>query len=165
MATHSRMLAWRIPGSEEPGHLQSMRSQRVRHDWSELACMHEGKKQKSHKTKNNKTPNLKELKIPWKRSQPNHSSFAVSAFEGYFTTRKVHIIHYWESECMMNRIASAISNRSTTERDLNKAATCYLTKQEVQRCHPGACEFGGPSRREVSFLLPLCHWRGWHCLP
>ena len=32
MATHSRMLAWRIPGTEEPGGLQSMGSQRVRHD-------------------------------------------------------------------------------------------------------------------------------------
>ena len=32
MATHSSMLAWRIPWTEEPGGLQSMRSQRVRHD-------------------------------------------------------------------------------------------------------------------------------------
>ena len=33
MATHSRILAWRIPWTEEPGGLQSMRSQRVGHDW------------------------------------------------------------------------------------------------------------------------------------
>ena len=32
MATHSRTLAWRIPGTEEPGKLQSMGSQRVGHD-------------------------------------------------------------------------------------------------------------------------------------
>ena len=32
MATHSSILAWRIPWIEEPGGLQSMRSQRVRHD-------------------------------------------------------------------------------------------------------------------------------------
>ena len=32
MATHSSMLAWRIPWTEEPGGLQSMDSQRVRHD-------------------------------------------------------------------------------------------------------------------------------------
>ena len=31
-ATHSSILAWRIPWSEEPGRLQSMESQRVRHD-------------------------------------------------------------------------------------------------------------------------------------
>ena len=32
MATHSSVLAWRITWTEEPGDLQSMRSQRVRHD-------------------------------------------------------------------------------------------------------------------------------------
>ena len=31
-ATHSSFLAWRTPWTEEPGGLQSMRSQRVRHD-------------------------------------------------------------------------------------------------------------------------------------
>ena len=34
MATHSRILAWRITRKEEPGGLQSMGSQRVRHDWA-----------------------------------------------------------------------------------------------------------------------------------
>ena len=34
MATHSSILAWRIPWREEPGRLQSMGSQRVRHDWA-----------------------------------------------------------------------------------------------------------------------------------
>ena len=34
MATHSRTLAWKIPWTEEPGRLQSMGSQRVRHDWA-----------------------------------------------------------------------------------------------------------------------------------
>ena len=32
MATHSRILAWRIPWIEEPGRLQSLVSKRVRHD-------------------------------------------------------------------------------------------------------------------------------------
>ena len=32
MATHSSTLAWKIPWTEEPGGLQSMGSQRVRHD-------------------------------------------------------------------------------------------------------------------------------------
>ena len=32
MATHSSILAWKIPWMEEPDRLQSMRSQRVRHD-------------------------------------------------------------------------------------------------------------------------------------
>ena len=33
-ATHSSILAWKIPRMEEPGRLQSMGSQRVRHDWA-----------------------------------------------------------------------------------------------------------------------------------
>ena len=33
MATHSSILAWKIPWTEESGRLQSMGSQRVRHDW------------------------------------------------------------------------------------------------------------------------------------
>ena len=33
MATHSSIIAWRIPWTEEPGGLQSMGSQRIGHDW------------------------------------------------------------------------------------------------------------------------------------
>ena len=38
MATHSSVLAWRIPWTEEPGGLLSMGSHRVGHDWSDLAA-------------------------------------------------------------------------------------------------------------------------------
>ena len=47
MATHSSVLAWRIPGMGEPGGLLSMGSHRVRHDWSGLpfpSPMQESKK-------------------------------------------------------------------------------------------------------------------------
>ena len=40
MATHSGVLAWRIPGMVEPGGLPSMGSHRVGHDWSYLAVRH-----------------------------------------------------------------------------------------------------------------------------
>ena len=36
MATHSSVLAWRIPGMGEPGRLTSMGSHRVVHDWRDL---------------------------------------------------------------------------------------------------------------------------------
>ena len=39
MATHSSILAWRIPRTEEPGRLQSIESHRVRHDWRDLEHM------------------------------------------------------------------------------------------------------------------------------
>ena len=38
MATHSSVLAWRIPGTGELGGLPSMGSHRVGHDWSDLAA-------------------------------------------------------------------------------------------------------------------------------
>ena len=38
MATHSSILTWRIPGTEEPVGLPSVGSHRVRHDWSDLAA-------------------------------------------------------------------------------------------------------------------------------
>ena len=37
MATHSSILAWRIPWTEEPGRLQSIGSQRAEHNWGDLA--------------------------------------------------------------------------------------------------------------------------------
>ena len=39
MATHSSVLAWRIPGTGEPGGLPSMGSHSVGHDWSDLAAV------------------------------------------------------------------------------------------------------------------------------
>ena len=38
MATHSSVLAWRIPGTAEPGGLLSMGLLSVGHDWSDLAA-------------------------------------------------------------------------------------------------------------------------------
>ena len=48
MASHSSVLAWRIPGTVEPGGLQSMGLHRVRHDWSNLAA----EQQHAHKNTN-----------------------------------------------------------------------------------------------------------------
>ena len=43
MATHSTILAWRIPRTEEPGRLQSWESQRVRHNWAtDSQCVYVG---------------------------------------------------------------------------------------------------------------------------
>ena len=43
MATHSCILAWRIPWMEEPGGLQPMGSQRVGHDWATLHAHRESR--------------------------------------------------------------------------------------------------------------------------
>ena len=52
MATHSSILAWRIPRTEEPGGLQLIGLQRVGHKWSDLA----------HRQNFFKTPKHKKLK-------------------------------------------------------------------------------------------------------
>ena len=46
MATHSSVLAWRIPGTGEPGGLPTMGSHRVGHDWSDLASKQASKQAK-----------------------------------------------------------------------------------------------------------------------
>ena len=38
MASHSGILAWRVPGTEVPGGLPSMGSHRVGQDWGDLAA-------------------------------------------------------------------------------------------------------------------------------
>ena len=42
MATHSSVLAWRIPGTGEPGGMPSLGSHRVGHDLSDLAAAASG---------------------------------------------------------------------------------------------------------------------------
>ena len=51
MATHSGVLAWRIPGTGEPGGLPSMGSHGVGHDWSNLAAAAAGTKNRKNKKK------------------------------------------------------------------------------------------------------------------
>ena len=62
MATHSSVLAWRIPGTGEPGGLPSMGSHRVGHDWetslSLFTFMHWRRKWQP-------TPKKKKKRIPW----------------------------------------------------------------------------------------------------
>ena len=47
MATHSSTLSWKIPWTEEPGRLQSMGSQTIRHDWATSLWFLKGKKRYS----------------------------------------------------------------------------------------------------------------------
>ena len=51
MATHSSILAWRIPQMGEPGEIQSMGLQGIRYDWNDLALRHTRETSQSEKTK------------------------------------------------------------------------------------------------------------------
>ena len=59
MATHSSVLAWRIPGTGEPGGLLSMGLHRVGHDWSDLAAA-------AAKLVSDGSRSWNQLRLPWK---------------------------------------------------------------------------------------------------
>ena len=61
MATHSSILAWRIPGTEEPSGLPSMGLHRIRHDWSNLAAAAAVCRKKIIMIKNCLNPSSKDL--------------------------------------------------------------------------------------------------------
>ena len=82
MATHSSVLAWRIPGTGEPHGLPSMGSHRVGHDWSDLAAAAAGIPRASLVAQMVKhLPAMQETRfdhwvrrIPWKKQVATHSS-------------------------------------------------------------------------------------------
>ena len=68
MATHSSILAWKIPWTWEPGGLWSMGSQRVRHDWidstySTDACLHSRSKEIHHEGPSHQTSVLLQAEV------------------------------------------------------------------------------------------------------
>ena len=68
MATHSSVLAWRIPGMVEPGRLPSMGSHRVGHDWSNLAAA------AAWQTQKQETPSVSSANLFTQMLTPPHSS-------------------------------------------------------------------------------------------
>ena len=71
MVTHPSVLAWRIPGTGEPGGLPSLGSHRVRHDWSDLAAV----AAKSQMT----LSSIPSLFTPWQTPSPMRNS-SIPAF-------------------------------------------------------------------------------------
>ena len=80
MATHSSVLAWRIPGMGEPGGMPSMGSHRVRHNWSDLA---EAAAQRNRVKKNGeKRPETSLLMTPCALVRSKRPSFKNNAALG-----------------------------------------------------------------------------------
>ena len=72
MATHSSVLAWRIPGMGEPGGLPPMGSHWVRHDWSDLAAAAAAPK-RSYSQAFNLCQNASTCKL-WRKGHFSHIS-------------------------------------------------------------------------------------------
>ena len=108
MATHSSILAWRIPWTEEPGGLQSMGSQRVRRDWEANAHSHINLKnfQLSFKSEGEKIElsdfNLK--KITWP-SNTYTTKFRLLLWLSFFNIKEIYTVltlSLCKSSCMIS---------------------------------------------------------------
>ena len=94
MVTHSSILAWRIPWTEEPGGPQSIGSQRGEYDWSDLACtkvligkivsqLDFSKSQFNYKLRSSLAAHL------------HFRSFLFSHFAFFFTTQRSYLMDYF----------------------------------------------------------------------
>ena len=91
MATYSSVLAWRIPGTEEPGGLRSVGSHRVGHDWSNLAAAaaagwsKRGENKPRRGSKKTRSRLIKGIFLK-RRSQPQGLSVTQSSWNYYHIT-------------------------------------------------------------------------------
>ena len=67
MATHSNILAWRIPWTEETGGLQSIGCQRVRRDWTCMTCTVRGREKKKSLLNSLLISNVFRVKTSWNK--------------------------------------------------------------------------------------------------
>ena len=94
MATHSSVLAWRIPGTGEPGGLPSMGSHRVGHDWSDLASSSSSKCLKICSDSHPKPkPNL------WSFVQSNQDVFKYYFIVSYRILQFLCVYVCWLTSC------------------------------------------------------------------
>ena len=112
MATHSSVLAWRIPGIGEPSGLPSMGSHRVGHDWSDLAAAAAAQsKPKYFEPKSDNSHYLREF-----------NSFSYSS----------SIISYVLTEALVYVSGSVLSAQRTTDRIL---ASLWFTVLQRKQTH------------------------------
>ena len=105
MATHSSVLAWRIPGTGEPAGLPSMGSHRVGHNWSDLAAAWETQvrslsKEDPLEQEMATHSNILAKKIPWTEEPGGLQSTGSQKSQTWFndwtyTTQMIHsALHY-----------------------------------------------------------------------
>ena len=109
MATHSSVLAWRIPGTGEPGGLLSMGSHRVRHDWSDLAATAAAA-----------------CSLPWFSGRQEFPGLSLS-FK-VRTTNNNHIWYFLNTYCVLGSVMDIVS--------FNSWQTCEIEdRTESQRAN------------------------------
>ena len=176
MATHSSILAWRIPWTEEPGGLQSKGLQRVRHDWATLHAHKERRTVTGGRTR--KAKPLKSHLPPSHPFMPGHNSpgnpvwaerdqemcsgspepfFMLVTSPQNFQTQSATLVQ-WFSNFSPVRVTS----RSLTQKLLGSGLQlpCHLrditrTRESTLSGYAGAKTVRGGKLRNVVFKLQL----------
>ena len=92
MATLCSILAWRIPWTEEPSGPQSTESQRVGHEWSNLACTGSSKVKL-------KFIGVQLLPLKWNRNQCSACFFS-SPFTEFFLASEHSLLSFYNSNAL-----------------------------------------------------------------
>ena len=105
MATYSSVLAWRIPGTGEPGGLSAMGSHRVGHDWSNLAA-------------------AAVLYSPWNSPGQNTGVGSLSLLQGLFPTQGSNpgLLHCSQILYQLSHKGSSSFLNEPTEQSKEKAS-------------------------------------------
>ena len=99
METHSSILAWRIPWTEKPGGLQSMELQRIRHNWSNLACTDPPNKVTKYVYSENYKTLMKEMHASKITKQKTNTCETLSKLSSTkLALKNVHYVYcyYWQ---------------------------------------------------------------------
>ena len=172
MATHSGVLAWRIPGMGEPGGLPSLGSHRVGHDWSDLAAaavvisggfpVSSGKEfifQCRRQKKLGFDPSMG--KIPWRRKWPPTPIFLLRKSHGQRSLRGYSLQCHKESG--MTKYAGTQAQAIFIQRLLSHLEHSPKSLKFLQS-HVQSWTFP-PCRQllQLSLFFSMHHLH-WHCL-
>ena len=148
MAPHSSTLAWKIPWTEEPGRLQSMRSRRVGHDWvtslSLFTFMHWRKTWQP-------TP----VFLPGESQR--RGSLVGCCLWGRIESDTTEVTYHSTPYLLWSRITWDHSPRSTWPLEKMSERNCSFAV--VERPELGAYK---GSASEQSHLGPSFEWKPWH---
>ena len=166
MATHSSILAWRIPWTEEPGGLQSMGLQRVGHDWSILAhsVIDIGRR---HKTSG---PEAKDFITQWHRSRVSGFSCGSSLSPGSHRVIQRGLDDSCTCRVFHDRTATlSLENSNPLQWSMRKPALCSRGKCSIfQGCFLYRHPWKATSKLRKSVpLLTRCaeKWVQWRNCP
>ena len=180
MATHSSILVWRIPWTEEPGGLWSIGSQRVRHDWSDLAWIHIAVNSYNHKkaglwrSERSRGDPSEKLNCAYSRGFLSWSQMDGWSWAGPSNTSHIEVRMGWvfvllkdqslEMGCSGSMPLGQTAHFWTSWRGIRLGVVRnQLSAVRHLRPNRGIWRHIAPSTREYVALALLCSNSGWWC--